>query len=72
MPQYDLVFSFTLSLYPLLRGMLSQISVGGYEKLLLTNSVRSALLGRIQVEDSAAHVIGWSTALVLSGLINCE
>lgn len=58
MAQCCMVFAAILSPYPLLRGMLSQILVGGYAKLLPINPAKSALLGGIRVEDGAVLFIG--------------
>ena len=48
--------------------MLSQISVGGYEKLLVTSVIRGYPLEGIQVKRSEVLVIGWRPLLFYRGL----
>ena len=56
-------FSFTSCLHPLLGGMLSQIAMGGYEKLLLTNLVECTVRSGLQIDRIEARRGGYYPAM---------
>ena len=56
-------FSFPSCLHPLLGGMLSQIAMGGYEKLLLTNLVECTVRSGLQIDRIEARCGGYYLAM---------
>ena len=56
MIQYSITLSFTSNPYPLLGGMLSQISEEGYEKLLLISSAQCVLRGGMCIGQDGARI----------------
>ena len=58
-----MVFLFHPVCHPLLGGMLSQIAMGGYEKLLLMNLVECAVRSGLQIDRSEARRGGYYLAM---------